>query len=127
MENFDAVIIGSGPNGLAAAVHLARNGWKTLVLEAGDTPGGGMRTKELTLPGFKHDVCSAVHPMGVASPFFQRLGLEDLGLRWIHPQFPLAHPLDDGRAAVLYRDLEATASGLGEDGKRYKKIFAPVV
>ena len=127
MENFDAVIIGSGPNGLAAAVHLARNGWKTLVLEAADTPGGGTRTKEITLPGFRHDICSAVHPMGVASPFFQSLDLEANGVRWIHPQTPLAHPLEDGRAAVLHRDLEETARGLGDDGVRYRNVFAPLV
>lgn len=127
VDKFDAVVIGSGPNGLAAAVHLARNGWKTLVLEAGDTPGGGTRTKELTLPGFKHDVCSAVHPMGMASPFFQTLKLEDQGVRWIHPQIPLAHPLDDGRAAVLHRDLDLTANGFGSDGTRYRNVFAPLV
>ena len=127
MENFDAVIIGSGPNGLAAAVHLARNGWKTLVLEAADTPGGGTRTKEITLPGFRHDICSAVHPMGVASPFFQSLDLEAHGVRWIHPKIPLAHPLEDGRAAVLHRDLEETARGLGDDGARYRNVFAPLV
>ena len=129
MENPNAVIIGSGPNGLAAAIHLARNGWKTLVLEAADTPGGGTRTKELTLPGFKHDVCSAVHPMGVASPFFQSLGLGAAanGVRWIHPRIPLAHPLDGGRAAVLHRDLDETARGLGNDGARYRRIFFPLV
>jgi phytoene dehydrogenase-like protein len=127
MERHDAVIVGSGPNGLAAAVHLARNGRKVLVLEAADTPGGGMRTKELTLPGFRHDVCSAVHPMGLASPFFQGLELERHGLRWLHPEVPLAHPLDGGGAAVLHRDLEKTAGGLGVDGARYRGIFAPLV
>src|SRR5262245_1701075 len=121
---YDAVIIGSGPNGLSAAIALAREGWKTLVIEAADTIGGGMRTKELTKPGFLHDVCSAVHPTGIASPFFQSLKLEEHGLRLIHPEIPLAHPLDGGRAAVLHRSLEATANGLGVDGKRYRRLFA---
>ncbi|MCE9518625.1 MAG: NAD(P)/FAD-dependent oxidoreductase [Verrucomicrobia bacterium] len=127
MEKYDAVIVGSGPNGLAAAIHLARIGRKVLVLEAADTPGGGMRTKELTLPGFKHDVCSAVHPMALASPFFRDLELEKNGLRWLHPEVPLAHPLDGGRAAVLHRDLEKTAEGLGKDAARYRQIFEPLV
>jgi phytoene dehydrogenase-like protein len=123
MSDFDAVIIGSGPNGLAAAIALAQAGWKTLVLEAADTPGGGTRTKELTLPGFYHDVCSAVHPTGVASPFFQSLKLEDHGLRWMHPEVPLAHPLQGGRAAVLHRSVDATAEGLGRDGIAYRWLL----
>ena len=127
MPEFDAVIIGSGPNGLGAAIALAQAGWKTLVIEAADTPGGGMRTKELTLPGFQHDVCSAVHPTGVASPFFASLGLEDHGLRWIHPAVPLAHPLDGGRAAVLHRSVDETAEGLGRDGFAYRLLFAHLV
>ena len=127
MNAHDAIIIGSGPNGLAAAVHLSMRGWKTLVLEAAPTIGGGMRTKELTLPGFKHDVCSAVHPMGLASPFFQTLPLEQNGLRWIQPEIPLAHPLDGGRAAVLHRSLAQTAAGLGRDAQRYRRYFAPLV
>jgi phytoene dehydrogenase-like protein len=126
-EKFDAVIIGSGPNGLAAAIHLARQGWKTLVLEAADTPGGGMRTKELTLPGFRHDVCSAVHPMGIGSPFFKSLDLETQGLRWVQPDVAVAHPLDGGRAGVAFRDLERTVQGLGVDGKRYRHVFGRLV
>src|ERR1041384_1987185 len=121
---YDAVIIGSGPNGLSAAIALAREGWKTLVIEAADTIGGGMRTKELTQPGFLHDVCSAVHPTGVASPFFQALKLEEHGLRLIHPEIPLAHPLDGGRAAGVHRCREPPANGLGADGNRYRRLFA---
>lgn len=124
---YDAVIIGSGPNGLAAAVALAKEGWKTLVVEAAETIGGGTRTKELTLPGFHHDVCSAVHPTGVASPFFQSLKLEDHGLSWVHPEIPLAHPLEDGRAAVLHRSLKETAEGLGRDRVAYRFLFEPLV
>ncbi len=127
MADYDAIIIGSGPNGLAAAIHLARNGWKTLVLEAASTPGGGMRTTELTLPGFHHDVCSAVHPMGMASPFLRSLELEKHGLEWLQPEVPLAHPLDQGRAVVLHRSLEETCAGLGRDGARYRRFFAPLI
>jgi phytoene dehydrogenase-like protein len=106
----DAIIIGSGPNGLAAAIRLAQAGRKVLVIEAADTPGGGMRTKELTLPGFRHDVCSAVHPMGMASPYLKTLDLEQHGLKWVQPETPLGHPLSEGRAAVLHRSLEETVA-----------------
>lgn len=126
-SSYDAVIIGSGPNGLAAAITLAREGWKTLVIEAADTIGGGTRTKELTLPGFKHDVCSAIHPTGAASPFFQSLKLEEHGLRWIQPEIPLAHPLDGGKAAVLHCSLSETADGLGKDGWSYRRLFETLV
>ena len=119
----DAIIIGSGPNGLAAAIHLAKNGWKTLVIEAADTVGGGMRTKELTLPGFRHDVCSAVHPMGIASPFLRTLELEKKGLQWIQPEVPLAHPLDDGRAAVLHRSLEETCEQFNAADATWYRFF----
>ena len=123
MPEYDAVIVGSGPNGLGAAIALAQQGWKTLVVEAADTPGGGMRTKELTLPGFHHDVCSAVHPTAIASPFFASLKLEEHGLRWIHPEIPLAHPLADGRAAVLHRSVDETATGLRRDELAYRLLF----
>jgi phytoene dehydrogenase-like protein len=105
----DAIVVGAGPNGLAAAVELARNGLSVLVLEANRTVGGAARTEELTLPGFRHDVGSAVYPMGAGSPFFSTLPLVEHGLEWIHPDVPLAHPLDDGRAILLRRSVEDTA------------------
>lgn len=124
---YDAVVIGSGPNGLAAAIELARNGYAVKVFEAADTIGGGTRTKELTLPGFHHDVCSAIHPMAAASPFLKSLPLEEHGLRWIHPPCPLAHPLDDEPAAVLYPSFTKTIEELYEDGPAYQKLFEPFV
>jgi len=127
MERYNAIVIGSGPNGLAAAIRLSQEGWRTLVLEAADTPGGGMRSRELTLPGFRHDVCSAVHPMAIGSPFFRSLDLEGNGLRWLQPDVAVAHPLDGGRAAAARRDLSATARELGEDGPVYRSTFKPWV
>lgn len=124
---YDAVVIGSGPNGLAAAIELARNGYAVKVFEAADTIGGGTRTKELTLPGFHHDVCSAIHPMAAASPFLKSLPLEEHGLRWIHPPCPLAHPLDDEPAAVLYPSFTKTIEELYKDGPAYQKLFEPFV
>ncbi|MBV8958084.1 MAG: NAD(P)/FAD-dependent oxidoreductase [Actinobacteria bacterium] len=126
MADYDAIVVGSGPNGMAAAVEVARAGWKVLVLEAEATLGGGSRTEELTLPGFKHDTCSAVHPMGIASPFFRELPLHEHGLEWIHPDAQIAHPLDDGSAGVLERSLDATAHGLGVDGDRYRRLIGPL-
>ncbi|MBL9117904.1 MAG: NAD(P)/FAD-dependent oxidoreductase [Verrucomicrobiaceae bacterium] len=126
MSDFDAVIIGAGPNGLSAGIRLAQAGWKVLVMEASSTVGGGTRTKELTLPGFLHDVCSAVHPTGAASPFFHSLNLEDYGLEWIHPEIPLAHPLEGGRAAVLWQCLDKTAQGLGRDEAAYRLLFEEI-
>ncbi len=125
--DYDAVIIGSGPNGLAAAITLAQAGWKVAVFEAKETIGGGMRTLELTLPGYQHDICSAIHPTALASPFFRALPLEEYGLRWVHPTYPLAHPFDDGTAAVLHRSLDETAEALGRDAAQYKRLFAPLV
>jgi phytoene dehydrogenase-like protein len=125
VDKFDAAVVGSGPNGLCAAITLAQAGRRVLVLEAADTIGGGARTAELTLPGFKHDVCSAIHPMGISSPFMQTLGLESHGLEWIHPGSPLAHPLDDGPAAVLHQDIEATAETLGIDARAWTRWMSP--
>jgi phytoene dehydrogenase-like protein len=125
-NNYDAVIVGSGPNGLAAAITLARADLSVVVLEANSTIGGGARSAALTLPGFIHDVCSAVHPLAAGSPFFKMLPLERLGLNWIHPQIPLAHPFDDGTAACLYRDVEVTAHSLGFDGERYRRLMQPL-
>lgn len=124
---YDAVVVGSGPNGLAAAITMARAGRSVLVLEAKDTIGGGTRTQELTLPGFQHDVCSAIHPLGIASPFFRSLPLEKYGLDWIEPPVAMAHPLDDGSAAVLLRSLNETSALLGEDGTAYRRLFEPMV
>jgi len=123
----DAIVIGSGPNGLGAAVELARSGRSVVVYEANETIGGGCRSAELTLPGFRHDVCSAFHPMGAASPFLRSLDLAREGLEWIQPDAPVAHPLDDGTAVVLERSLERTVEGLGPDGRSYRRLIAPLV
>ncbi|MGB5523797.1 MAG: NAD(P)/FAD-dependent oxidoreductase, partial [Polyangiales bacterium] len=114
-----------GPNGLSAAVALAQAGASVLVLEATAQIGGGTRTAELTLPGFQHDVCSAVHTTGILSPFFRSLPLEDHGLRWVSPQASVAHPLDDQPAVIMWRSLEETASGLGADARSYRELIAP--
>ena len=124
---FDAVVVGGGPNGLAAAIALARAGRSVQVLEAAETLGGGTRSAELTLPGFTHDVCSAIHALARSSPFFRQLDLERFGVRWIEPPIQLAHPFDDADTAFVYRDLETTAEGLGVDGRAYRSLLAPVV
>ena len=123
----DAVVVGSGPNGLAAAITLAQAGCSVLVLEANATIGGGARSAELTLPGFVHDVCSAIHPLAAGSPFFKTLPLERFGLTWIQSEIPLAHPLDDGTAACLYRDVDETAEKLGADARNYRRLMRPLV
>jgi phytoene dehydrogenase-like protein len=124
---YDAIVVGSGPNGLAAAIMAARAGLSVLVREAQDTCGGGARSAQLTLPGFTHDICSTVHPLGLSSPFFRTLPLPAFGLNWIHPQVPLAHPLDDGSAVILDRSVRTTAEGLQADGPAYYRLFAPLV
>ncbi|CAN5732847.1 NAD(P)/FAD-dependent oxidoreductase [soil metagenome] len=126
-ETYDVVVIGSGPNGLAAAIAMLRAGLSVHVIEAHATPGGGMRTTNLTLEGFEHDVCSSVHPLGIASPWFRAIKLEDHGLGWIHPSAPLAHVMGDGHAVMLERSLAATAAGLGEDGHAYTELMQPFV
>lgn len=127
MSGFDAEVVGAGPNGLAAAIVLAQAGWRVRVREAMDTIGGGTRTAELTLPGFRHDVCSAIHPLAASSPFFRSLPLADHGLEWVHPDACLAHPLDDGRVAVLERSVEATGETLGRDADAWRRLVGPWV
>ena len=124
---YDALVVGAGPNGLAAAITLAQAGRSVVVYEAAETVGGGSRTQELTLPGFRHDVCSAIHPLGVASPFFRTLPLDRYGLEWVYPPAPLAHPLDDG-AAILERSLGAMEASLGKrDASAWRDLFTPLV
>ncbi|MBI3914090.1 MAG: NAD(P)/FAD-dependent oxidoreductase [Chloroflexi bacterium] len=122
----DATIIGAGPNGLAAAITLARAGKSVIVYEANETIGGGARSAKLTLPGFVHDTCSAIHPLAIASPFFRALPLEKFGLAWIQPPLEVAHPFDDGTAALLTRDVAQTASQFPRDARAYAALFAPL-
>jgi phytoene dehydrogenase-like protein len=120
-----AIVVGSGPNGLAAAARLARAGLDVTVLEASDTIGGGTRSSEMIVPGLVHDHCSAFHPIAAASPFLCSLDLEVHGLRWLEPEVDCVHPLDDGSAAVLHRSIERTAEALGSDGRRWRRVFGP--
>src|SRR5919108_4533221 len=118
----DAIVVGAGPNGLAAAIVIAETGRKVVVFESADTIGGGCRSAELTLPGFLHDTCSAVHPFAVVSPFFRSLPLAAHGLEWIEPPVMLAHPFDDGGCAVIYRSIDRTAVRLGRDAAAYRSL-----
>jgi phytoene dehydrogenase-like protein len=125
VAGLDAVVIGSGPNGLTAAATIASAGRSVEVFEAAPDPGGGARTAELAESGFRHDTCSAIHPMGITSPAFRSLGLDGHGLRWIHPESPLAHPLDD-RTVLLERSVTATAEGLGDDRAAWERLLGPL-
>ena len=124
---YDAIVVGSGPNGLSAAIVLAQAGLSVLVREAQPTIGGGTRSLELTFSGFIHDLCSAIHPMAIASPFFRSLPLHAHGLEWVHPPLPFAHPFDNEPPAVLHRSIEQTASTLGSDCDAYKRLIDPLV
>ncbi|HJW17357.1 MAG TPA: NAD(P)/FAD-dependent oxidoreductase [Flavisolibacter sp.] len=126
-KDFDAIVVGSGPNGLAAAITMQQEGLSVLLIEGKDTVGGGLRTRELTLPGFLHDVCSAIHPLAIGSPFFHKLPLLDHGLQFIHPPIPAAHPFDDGSAAALLTSIDKTAAMLTQDERPYLELLEPLV
>src|SRR4029077_15541642 len=126
-QEYDAIVIGGGPNGLSAAITMSEARRSVLLIEGYETIGGGARSAELTLPGFVHDVCSSVYPMAVWSPFFRRLPLARYALEWLHPAAPLAHPLDDGSAVIVDRSLELTAQNLGEDAGPYRRLMAPLI
>jgi phytoene dehydrogenase-like protein len=126
MSDYDAIVVGAGPNGLAAAIVLAQAGMSVLIREAKPTIGGGARSAELTLPGFVHDVCSAFHPLGIGGPFLSKLPLDKFGLTWIQPPLPVAHPLDGGRVVLLDRSVEVTADWLGRDRAAYCRLFKPL-
>lgn len=127
MTHFDAIVIGAGPNGLSAAIRLTQAGLSVLVLEGHETIGGGTRSCALTLSGYTHDICSAIHPLGLASPFLRKLPLHEYGLEWVHPEVPFAHALDPDDPILIHQDLNATADALGKDGRAWKKLFAPYV
>jgi phytoene dehydrogenase-like protein len=124
---FDVVVVGAGPNGLCAAIALAQQGKSVLVVEAHATPGGGLRSAELTLPGFLHDVCSAVHPLGELSPYMRTLPLAEHGLEFVHPRFSAAHPMPGGQVALLTRSVQATSDLLGIDGPAYRSLMQPLL
>ena len=126
-HEYDAVIVGSGPNGLSAGILLAQQGLKVKIIEAESTFGGGTRTKELTEPGFLHDVCSAVHPTAIGAPFFRTLPLSKHGLEWIHPKYSVAHPFDDEDAIISSNSLEDTLQSFGKDAKNYERLIRSFV
>lgn len=126
-KTYDAIVVGAGPNGLAAAIELARRGKRVCIYEANETIGGGARSAALTLPGFVHDICSAVHPLGVGSPFFKTLSLSKYGLEFIFPPAAVAHPFDDGSAILLHRSIEETSHQLGADARSYQRLLTPLV
>ena len=126
-RDYDAVVVGAGPNGLAAAIAIQQAGFSVLLIEAKEVIGGGLQSAALTLPHFVHDVCSAIHPFATMSPFFKKLPLQQFGLEFIHPPVDAAHPFDDGSAAALYKSIEQTAQGLGEDETTYRKLMNPLV
>src|SRR5688500_2131391 len=124
---YDAIVVGAGPNGLAAAIELAKRGKRVCIFEANETVGGSARSAALTLPDFVHDTCSAVHPLAVGSPFFKSLSLAGYGLEFVSPPAPLAHPFDDGSALLLHQSVEKTSQQLGADARSYRGLFEPLV
>jgi phytoene dehydrogenase-like protein len=126
-REYDVIVVGSGPNGLAAAITMQQAGLSVLLIEGKNVIGGGLRSAELTLPGFIHDICSAIHPLAKGSPFFKTLPLHQFGLEFISPEVNAAHPFDDGRASALYNSIEQTAEQFGGDSSSYKRIIEPLV